>query len=67
MAYSEAQKKATLTYKKKNIERTRELARKHSSNYYLTHHEKELNRMKNYRDKKRELKLFMNILIDEII
>lgn len=67
MPYTEAQRQATLRYRQKNIERTRELSKKHMKKWLENnkelHAKKELEK---YHIKK-QIKEIISILIDENI
>lgn len=67
MTYTEAHKKATNKYRLKNIERTRELNRKHLNKWYENNKEKQLIRVAQRYYIKQEIKKIMLILINENI
>jgi len=65
MTYTEAHRKATKKYRLKNIERTRELSRKHMAKW-LENNKDEYNQKALYKYHiKQEIKRIMLILIDE--
>lgn len=67
MAYTDAQRRATNKYRNNNVERTRELNKKHLAKWLETHKE-ERNRKELQRyHTKQEIKRIMLILIDENI